>query len=461
MRDTLDTLAPPPAASALTFGAPGASASGADRDGTLTERRRTWLWPILAEAFLLYTFIGFNPFPTFSPQARLGGDSLDRIAVVAMAALALVAIARNARAAAECLRSNVLLTLVLVWLQLSIVWSDHPDLTIRRASFVLLIGVIALGIAAGASSLRAFHTLTFATLSAIIAFNLVGVVLWPQSAISDIGVMGIYGQKNVAGMVAMLTLVISVTWICGASSWRGAALGILPTLLTLDFLWMTQSKTSIAIAVLALLLGGLVWLSLIIGRRMVLLMFAGVLLGLCVLIGLFVVNDFDVDAVLGLFVTDTSFTGRSELWDFAWARASERMWLGHGYGAFWDVGLINDPLAKLEPGTWLGDVQKGVINQAHNGYLELWLNAGLPATLTAVAGVCVAMLSATGLAIGAHPDHRTRATYGLAALVLFMYLIHNFTEATLFQRGSQFFNMVLLVSFLTSRRDFWPIRATG
>ena len=147
-------------------------------------------------------------------------------------------------------------------------------------------------------------------------------------------------------------------------------------------------------------------------------------------------------------MTDTSFTGRDELWSFAYNRATDRFWLGHGYGAFWDVGLVNDPLTKLEPGTWLGDVDKGIINQAHNGYLELWLHIGLPATILAVVSVFHAIGAATGSAVSRAPSGGDRAMYAAVALILGLYILHNFTEATLMMRGSPYCNLALVFAVI-------------
>ena len=148
-------------------------------------------------------------------------------------------------------------------------------------------------------------------------------------------------------------------------------MGALGGFLSLFFLLITLSKTSIGLTFLALAIGFLFWLVQRLGFRFALIALAALAALLAGLVGLIAVSDFDFQRVLSAFVTDTSFTGRDELWGFAWRSALERPWLGHGYGAFRDVGAANDLLVKLEPGTWLGDVGTASINQAHDGYLEL------------------------------------------------------------------------------------------
>ncbi|NVN87186.1 MAG: O-antigen ligase family protein [Rhodopseudomonas sp.] len=416
-------------------------------------RRFDWIGPTswwLSLCFLLFTFIGLNPLGNASPRARVEGSLSDRLAVVAMTAVALIILIRHRRAAFHCVRDNLLIFGVLAFCQFSVLWSDYPELTIRRAVLTLLGGVIAMAVAVSVKSLRSFHTLLFLSLFGVVLVNLAATALWPALTISDIGVHGIYGQKNVAGMVAMLALIVCVTWIAGSAALPQILFGLLAAAVVSFFLVITSSKTSIGLAVLALGIGAVFWIASRLGPRFVLLILTTLMLGVAGLLILFIVNDFDPMRLVGLFVGDTSFTGRDELWAFAWRKASERIWLGHGYGAFWDVGLVNDPLTRLDPGTWLGDVEKGIINQAHNGYLELWLQIGLPATCVVAIAIAARISSTTRMAIESAPATDTRATYAAIALILFIHLVHNLTEATLFLRGNQFSVLVLILLFVSS-----------
>ena len=207
---------------------------------------------------------------------------------------------------------------------------------------------------------------------------------------------------------------------------------------------ISRSKTSIGIAAVALVVGGVLLASARLGRWFGLLAlgigsiaFAGAALA-------FALSGFDVGLALDLLVGDASFTGRDELWAFAWNHVLERPWLGHGYGAFWDVGVVDDPIAKLEPGTWLGDTEVGTINQAHNGYLELALHVGIPATIAATLVVVRSALRAARSAFAPELSRGDRAAHAGMAAILFVYLLHNLTEATLFMRGSPFWALAAL-----------------
>ena len=407
---------------------------------------------LLLVGFLAFTFVSTQSFSLQTPAERVAGSSFDRLFVPAMAALAVTLIWARREAAWTCLSANKLLMIVVLFSLASFFWSDYPDLTLRRATLFVLLTTITLGLAASIDDLPLFHARLFCALFAVIVANLVVTAFWPAQAITDIGVAGLYGQKNPAGMVAMIAVVVSATYACGAQRRPERVFGLVGAACALVFLILTRSKTSISLTFLGLAVGLIFWMAQKLGARFALLVFGGLSAAVVALLGLAMASDFNGQQVLGSLFTDTTFSGRSELWAFAWRSALQRLWLGHGYGAFWDVGAANDPLAKLEPGTWLGDVRIGVINQVHNGYLELCLHIGLPMTFVAVSAIVAALFVATRKAIRAHAD--VAAAYAMAALILFLHLLHNQTEASLFMRGESCCNLVFLLCFAGARENF-------
>jgi O-antigen ligase len=386
-------------------------------------------------------------FATVTPADRLAGNWLDRMIGPSMALAGMFLIWLNKPKARETLLANRWLTATILFCQFSILWSQFPDLTLRRALLLLFLSLASLGLAVSIDDFRVFHRRLFHALSLVIVVNLVATAIWPDIAITDIGVAGLYGQKNPAGMVAMIAIVVCVTFAFGADSRNERVFGWLAAAMAFFFLVITRSKTSLALTLVGLGLGFLFWVTQKLGFRFGLLVLAGLAVALATLLGVVMNADFDGQQVLASFVTDTTFTGRDELWAFAWRSAVKAPWLGAGYGAFWDVGSVNDPLARLEPGTWLGDVTVGVINQAHNGYLELFLHIGIPMTLVAVLAVFCALGAAMRRSIGAFGDAGAQSSFAMIALLLLLYLLHNLTEATLMMRGAPFCNLALLLSF--------------
>ncbi len=406
---------------------------------------------LLLLLYLLYTFIGTRPLATPTVEERVAGNMLDRLAAPSMTALALALIWARREAAWACIRENRMLISVVAFAAASLLWSDYPTLTLRRSVLLVFMTLITLGIAASMEDVRLFHKRLFQVLVFVIFVNLAVTALVPSLAITDIGVAGIYGEKNPAGMVAMITIMVCLTYAFGSQT-RGEWLqGLAGAAMTFFFLIITRSKTSIGLTVVAMGVGFLFWQAQRQGPRFALLAFGGLIVALAAFVVLAMACDFDGMQILGSLVSDVTFTGRDKLWAFAWRASLERPWLGHGYGAFWDVGAVNDPLAKLEPGQWLGDVDVGVINQAHDGFIELCLHIGLPMTALAIASVFVALFMALRRAIVTRRGPGVGAAYGMMAMLLFLYFLHNFTEATLMMRGAPFCNLVLLLSFAAAR----------
>jgi exopolysaccharide production protein ExoQ len=78
------------------------------------------------------------------------------------------------------------------------------------------------------------------------------------------------------------------------------------------------------------------------------------------------------DSLLEMIGKDPTLTGRTDLWDYVLIYIHQRPWLGWGYSAFWSPSN----LASVE----ISEVLQWHVPQAHNGLLEMLLNAGFVGT---------------------------------------------------------------------------------
>src|SRR5262249_18406741 len=128
-----------------------------------------------------------------------------------------------------------------------------------------------------------------------------------------------------------------------------------------------------------------------------------------------------VTATLG---RDTTMTGRTDLWD-AVLPLNPNPLLGAGYESFW----LGDRLKALWTRFWWQP------NQAHNGYLEVYLNLGLLGLL----------LVGVFLLTSYQRIWRPTNAVGFASLSLAIWtitLLHNVTEAGVF-KGSLWVPLLL------------------
>lgn len=405
---------------------------------------------VLLAGFLYYTFIGLHPLANSSASARVDGSPLDRIAVLSLFGLALYVLARNFSRALGCLIANPG-QIVLVGLAVtSLFWSDYPDLTLRRALLLVFLTTILLALAAGIADIRRFHSFLFVALTLITLANLLATVAMPSRAISDIGVNGLYGQKNLAGIVAMVAAIVGFGWLLGARDRRSMMRGTLALLPIVAFLLLTRSKTSINLTLMGA--SGLAFFALAerFGPRFILAAISLLLLASAALLVALAAVDFDFKTALDAVTADATFTGRDQVWAFCLNEAHKRYWWGHGYGAFWDVGYANDPILRVETGSWLATTGVGVINQAHNGYIELWLELGLPASIVAGLAVLQGALAGGVRAVFGAGSRQERALFGALAMLLALHLLHNLTEATLFMRGMAYSSVATLALFVVA-----------
>ena len=398
-----------------------------------------YLHYVLLFGFLLLSFVDTGAFTGQSATASGQGNFLDRGAMLILVPLAFAAALHNATALLACLRFNAWLWAAIGICVASTLWSDFPELTLRRSLFMVFVAVLATGVAAGITDLRRFHTNLFGVLTAIMVCNLVVIALFPGFAITELGAAGIYSNKNVAGMVAMMAVICGTAWVLGSTRTRDTLLGLLALAPAVLLLILARSKTGAGLAALAALLFGV---QAVAERLKAPIAVWSTFIGLA-LAATATVAFYGTDQLMLLVFNDSSFTGRDELWDFALNVARERPWLGHGYGAFWDVGFADDPLQRLTRSDWLSEVEIGVINEAHNGYLDLWIQVGLPTTILAVtgfAGGCVAIFRRAMQ----EPAAGARWALAAAGMLIFSHLLHNVLESTFLERGSPYPNLVIL-----------------
>jgi O-antigen ligase len=66
---------------------------------------------------------------------------------------------------------------------------------------------------------------------------------------------------------------------------------------------------------------------------------------------------------------DATLTGRADMWPYIIEMIEKHPWLGYGYNGFW--GTADDP------GAYVWAAAKWMPPNAHNGFLDLWLELGL------------------------------------------------------------------------------------
>lgn len=310
--------------------------------------------------------------------------------VVAALLVAVVVVLARQRPRLRWSRTPKSLVAFLALVVLSLLWSAYPGASAIGvvAQLATTIGGVALALTLGAG---AFVTALGRSLRIAVGLSLlfelvIAVVVrqpvlpafidlpdgripdafyWSQAALLTGGpIQGIMGNRNLLGFVALLGLIVVLVELAARSIGRRA--GALWVVLFVATLLLTRSSTVLLCAVaVALAAGAALWArrrgeS---GRRPV---YATAFAAAVVAVGGVVVGW---SALLGVLGKSEDATGRLDIWRAVWSLASERPVLGWGWVSYWAPWVAPfDTLAE----------RKGVLYlQAHNAWLDVWLQLGI------------------------------------------------------------------------------------
>jgi exopolysaccharide production protein ExoQ len=204
----------------------------------------------------------------------------------------------------------------------------------------------------------------------------------------------------------------------------GSIVAVIATLL----LFLSNSKTALGLAFLAPFLAGL---TLIIRKKMRISL-AIILLSipLCYT-ALSSVSNFNLNRVSYMLYGDSTFTGRTIIWDFAQYEIARRPLLGWGYQSFWLVGP--DAPSIVEAPGWVKTMPN-----AHNGYYDTTLEMGYIGY-----ALLVIFIIATLHAIGRVADRDPSRAWLVLSIALYV-ICWNYLES-LWMRGFEFLWVVFLI----------------
>lgn len=296
----------------------------------------------------------------------LEGSPIDRNIFTALIVAAMIVLVLRGWRVGTLLRANVPILLFLLYCGLSVVWSDFPEVALKR--WIRVVGDISM-ILVVLTDPR--------PLAAVEGFlSRTGFAIMPLSILFDLA-RGLTGRgwhygvtlnKNMYGVISMI-LGLGAVWrfltIYVGQKHEDRARGLLVhgsiVAMSLWCLWSASSTTSTACFLLGTTLIFLlrrwsfarkpVLLHLTVGSLVFLAVYASVLN-----------PDLGIVSAIG---KDPTLTGRTDLWPSLIAM-THNSWFGAGFESFW----LGPRLTAL----WNIFVWRP--NEAHNGYLEVYLNLG-------------------------------------------------------------------------------------
>lgn len=325
----------------------------------------------------------------------------------------------------------------LLWLlpllaMLSVLWSDAPTISFRRAAALLGSSIFGLYLATR-YPLRTLLRLLLAVSIIAISLSFLVAFALPAYAIDTVGDwQGVFGQKNQLGQFMALSAIVWLLYVVSVKRHRFLiGFGVLSVVLVV----LSRSATAIVllvtlVAVMILIRLWRLHYSIALPILMVVTIAGGYLL-----VGV-ASNPGGATHLLG---KDPGLTGRTQLWGLVWQMIRARSWFGYGYGGFW-LGF-QGPSAPVWRATGWNPPS------AHNGFLDLLLDLGIVGLLIFVPVIVVALRNAFALA---RRGRMMDSAFPLLFLIFF--LISNITESFLVAYNT--LSWVLFVA-LTIQLHLW------
>lgn len=312
-------------------------------------------------------------------------------------------------------RYRILLVILLLGTTLSVSWSLDAAISAERVVHLMGCSILAIYLGFMIPLLTTLRVTAF-VMGIIMIASLAAAMFMPSVGMQEyegtIVWSGILNSKNALGFWAAIAVLLYVTLSESYESVFMKLVCFAMALLCLYVLIESDSATSL----LAMLVGGSLSLYLYIAfrfqlgfiRMVVLAILLGGLLG-------FALSNIDTAQVVG---RSGDLTGRGEVWRQTWLLIMKKPLTGYGYGALW---FPNDATIWIQQSltdfTW-------VVYHAHNGFLQVASEIGLPLS-------CIALLMVAQQLIEIFYCQYQRQQVGVLFVLSFVvaYLISNFSEA--------------------------------
>jgi len=369
-----------------------------------------WIYYGLLSMSFLYTVLGVQLFTFGSLQRSIAesgdGGFYQNLLLVSLLSLLSLHFIKH-KALKIDLSAGVLLALL--WCALSVFWAIDFYISTRRFVVAALVTVSVLQSVQELGPKRSIFFLTRLGGGALF-LDFVAALVLPRGMHQFQEVSGalagnwrgLHTHKNLAG--AFVGGFAVFCW--GAYRASKDRLNLYLCILSLLFLWMTQSKTAIAAVVLAFSLQAVLFSRLFgFGPR--------IMIPLACLLPLSVVI-FNLEPLLDLVLDRDSFTGRGAIWVALVSYAEDNLLTGAGFASFWRIGSAS-PIFQYT------DSLATLLGHGHNGYLDILVTTGIVGLL----------LSVWGFILGPMGRSARSAAAPIVFPVIVFFAAQNFAESSL------------------------------
>jgi O-antigen ligase len=331
---------------------------------------------VLFLAAFLIIWLTAAPFANLSDPKRLepvgeGNIAGQTLAIILTLSLGAFVFFKKSRVILRAL--TPILVLTFLWFACSAALSAYPELAARRLVLAALTIFQAATILLVPQDRDHFSRLLAAGALIVLIICYFGIVFLPELSIhqsTDLAEpelegywRGFFTHKNGAGAAMVILTFIGIFVTRTLSSFVGALIVALAAL----FLVFTESKASIRLLPLVLILSILLVRIRNPAAKFVVAIIAPAAIAVLT-IGSVAFEP--IHTLVSSLLSDPSFTGRNEIWQFAFDHIAERPIVGFGFQAFWGTSELLSSWNYLESWGYRA-------SDAHNGFLNMAVMTGL------------------------------------------------------------------------------------
>jgi exopolysaccharide production protein ExoQ len=408
--------------------------------------RRLASWEIVACGTLIFLLLYFfDLLEVFIP----GSTSLNRFVVFSATSTSVIIMVAKLPLTMRVLPFALPSSMLPVWLGVTTLWAAYPDLSRTRALSFAVSYFAALGLAIGFRSPRTLNTAFLAAFGSIIVADQVALAF--ETSYTEIGIRGIHLHKNAAGFGMSIGVVALAFALAQTRSAGVRFFAVVLAFAGLVLLGLTRSKTSLGLVLVALCLFPVyrLWVRGE-GARLPDLIVTVVA---CTVVFAAGASGTKISKIGEVLFGDPTLTNRMAIWAAVEGKIAQSPWRGLGFGSFWDVAEEWN-LFPAEGYVYYNDPE--IINETHNGYLDLRLHGGYVALVLGWFVVLRALWFSLVLAKSRAVPVRHRWTFSMLHCLITIMMVQNLTESSLFFPGSHigYFFLILLAQIERWKAEF-------
>lgn len=367
------------------------------------------------------------------------GNPIDRAVLIILIVIGLFILYRRKMDWSQILKSNAWILMLFLYMGFSILWSDFKGVSFKR--WIKAIGdlIMVLIVLTEHAPFEALKRLVRRSAYVLIPLSILCIKYFREIGVRYSGDglaamwVGITTHKNELGILSCICASFFLWNVITRKRKKNLFIDII-FLLSALYLLAGSKKSYSATSIVVFIVGICIFMGLYlfksnlkyIGRNVV-------LIGSFFLLFLLVGYNFLFTSAIDATGRDMTFTGRTYLWADLIDIGSCHPILGTGYGSFWIGDLSHD----------LWDKFRWKPKQAHNGYIDVYVELGLLGVFLLVIAIYFAYKNIMRDFVFNFEYGRFRVT------LLTMILVHNITESS-FLRGTNYLWFLFLLVAVNS-----------